>query len=116
MLKLNINRLLATHYIKTPVGHLMKYRIGRNTTYRLLNNKFSALRISHIERLCYAFKCTPNDLFEWIPPEGEAHVEENPLRELIRKDEESIRSMLAKLSQSELEMISGKIKEMIKKE
>ncbi len=35
--------------------------------HRLLTNKTKRLALTHINIICKAINCTPNELFEWVP-------------------------------------------------
>jgi DNA-binding Xre family transcriptional regulator len=77
MLKYNLERLLIQRGIgENPLSYLMKHGFSRGQASRLLNNKVSSIQPENIEKLCYTFKCTPNDLMEWTP-KNEQHLKEN---------------------------------------
>lgn len=109
MLKLNLERLFTLYNVTKPVGFLMSKGFTGQTAARLINGTARTLKPSQIEALCYAFKCTPNDLFEWKPSDSMNHPEEHPLHELIRPEAPSITKILAKYSAAELEKLAKQI-------
>jgi DNA-binding Xre family transcriptional regulator len=76
MLKFNLKNILGLRGIEKPIGFLVKTGLGYPTAHKLLKAANVSLRIGHIQQLCVALNCTPNDLFEWKPdantilPEG----------------------------------------------
>jgi DNA-binding Xre family transcriptional regulator len=71
MLKYNIKNLMKLRGITHPSAYLMKHGFGRGTAVRIAAEKMTGISPSHIERLCYALKCLPNDLFYWTADKGE---------------------------------------------
>ena len=83
MLKYNIARLFKVKGISKPIPYLIKAGFKRNAASRLLNKGEITLKVKQIETICLALKCTPNDLFEWIPDKPELINGNNPLCKLI---------------------------------
>ena len=115
MLKLNIQRILAGRAIDRPYTYLLEQGFSRSLATRLNTGKIKHLKLSDIERLCLLFRCTPNELLEWIPADKEAGVESQPLRDLIRVNPKvNIRAVLSELPYAQIaemeELISEKAK------
>ncbi len=83
MLQYNLKRLFQLKGISRPVVFLVNAGFTRGIATRLANNTTLNVSPSHIEKLCIAFKCTPNDLMEWTPDKPEQVNENNPLCGLI---------------------------------
>lgn len=109
MLKLNLDRLFTLYNITKPIGFLSNNGFNANTAMRLTNGTIKTLKPSQIESLCIAFRCTPNDLFEWTPAEKIVHPEEMALSQLIREEAPSITRILQKFSAAELEQLAKTI-------
>jgi DNA-binding Xre family transcriptional regulator len=108
MLVLNLKRVFAIRAVEKPSGFMVKRGISRQTTYNLLNQESSLVRIEHIGILCRELNCTPNDLFEW---EGGANSlpETHSLNALRRtQNARGIKEMMRELP---LEKVESLIKE-----
>jgi hypothetical protein len=70
----------------------------------ILNGKVAELKLRHIERLCKGLKCTPNDLFEWIPDEGKTE-QGFPLTGLRRDKKMDMQKTMERFTMEELERI-----------
>ncbi len=65
MLKFNPKRILGLRGIGKPVGFLVRMGFDYPQASRFLKAASPSVKIKHIEQLCIALNCTPNDLFEW---------------------------------------------------
>ncbi|CAN5392224.1 hypothetical protein BH10ACI1_BH10ACI1_07120 [soil metagenome] len=65
MLKFNPKRIFGLRGIEQPVGFLVKMGFNYPQASKFLNRDNPMIKLRHIERLCIALNCTPNDLFEW---------------------------------------------------
>jgi DNA-binding Xre family transcriptional regulator len=108
MLALNLKRVFALRGIEKPSGFMFKHGINRQTTYNLLRQETSVVKIEHIELLCRLLKCTPNDLFEW---EGGADSlsANHPLNDLKRN--QTVQSIKEMIKDIPLEKMENLIKE-----
>ena len=70
MLKLHLEPLFKVHSIVDPLTFLIKIGFSPQTAKNILAKESKALKYHQIECLCVALKCTPNDLFAFIPKEG----------------------------------------------
>ncbi|QQS36692.1 MAG: helix-turn-helix transcriptional regulator [Ignavibacteriales bacterium] len=67
MLTYNLNKLFAQRAIKNKIAFLTKNGFDKQTAARIIRNKFSALKLTQIEKLCLALHCTPNDIIQYTP-------------------------------------------------
>jgi DNA-binding Xre family transcriptional regulator len=84
MLVFNLTRILALRGIDTPYAFLVKGGFHRTIAANLSNNRTVNIKITHLEKICRALNCTPNDLFEWRADEQNALGENHALNQLKR--------------------------------
>ncbi|MEY3679119.1 MAG: hypothetical protein RI924_1260 [Bacteroidota bacterium] len=85
MLKLNLNSLFSERGISEPCIYLIKQGIPRHTAHRILRGEPTQLHFRHIETLCKALVCTPNDLLQYIPWKDDQLSDKHPLNQLKRQ-------------------------------
>ena len=100
MLKLNIKRLLDLRGISKPSTFLKRWGFNYYSSSAIFRGKVVQLKVSQIEKLCLAFKCTPNELFEWV---GDGNVNENPLCSLKRDEKLNTNELMKSIPLAELE-------------
>ena len=83
MLKYNLLKVLSSRGITNPVSYLQKNGFSQRTAYKIANDQFRRISLDLIERLCLVFRCTPNDLIEWVPGSKINLNEDIPLKKLI---------------------------------
>ena len=95
MLKFNPKRIFELRGIEKPVGFLVKLGFDYPQASRFLQARSPMLKIRHIERLCVALNCTPNDLFEWSAGKDEFLPDAHSLK-ILEKDAsaKSLREMV----------------------
>ncbi len=86
MLVYNFDRVFKAKGIERPFTFLCKAGFSTNFATRVKNNQVKQLRMSILERLCEALKCTPNDLMEWRPDKDAEISGTHPLEELRRTE------------------------------
>lgn len=84
MLVFNLSRVLALRGVAKPFAFLQKKGLYRTIASKLINNRPVNIKISHIDIICRALNCTPNDLFEWKPEEPDTIGENHALKALVR--------------------------------
>jgi DNA-binding Xre family transcriptional regulator len=84
MLVFNLTRVLNLRGIDAPFAFLVKIGLTRSIAYNLTNYKVANIKIAHLEKLCRALNCTPNDLFDWKPDANETLAESHSLKSLKR--------------------------------
>lgn len=82
MLSFNLKPVFKARGIDRPFTFLYKAGFSRNTAHNLLNSKSVTFHLKHIERLCAALNCTPNDVLLWEPDANVHLPEDHPLNEL----------------------------------
>lgn len=82
MLSLNLTPIFKARGIERPYTFLVKAGLTYHTVTKILNNNTSSIRFDHIELLCKALICEPNDLFQYTP--GNTQLpDRHPLNNLI---------------------------------
>ena len=109
MLTFNFNRLFKERLINKPIGFLMKHGLGPNVASNIVHKKAKTLTPAHIEKLCIAFRCTPNDLFEFTPTPGSEIPDDHPLNKLKKSDAPPLSEIIQNLSIEQLKIISETI-------
>ena len=82
------------------------------TAHKYKNGKVEHIRLDHIEKLCVALHCTPNDILEWAPNDLLDDHPEHPLQKLRKSAKKiEINKMLSKLSLEKLEEVEKMLAE-----
>jgi hypothetical protein len=104
MLVINLERLFKARNISQAYKFLVNAGFVPFIAHKYKNSKVVQIRLDHIERLCIALNCTPNDLFEWFPDDLLDNRDDHPLHVIRKRDKKiEINKILAKLSLSQLE-------------
>lgn len=82
MLIFNLTRVLDLRGIDNPTGFLLRHGFLRKTASNLANDRVLHIKVAHLEKLCRALNCTPNDLFEWRADDKDAIAESHSLKSL----------------------------------
>lgn len=69
-LYLNVGRLLRQRQVKKLNRELVRMGFSQMEAQRLLSPQRKAFRLTMLTRLCEAFHCLPNELFDFEGPEG----------------------------------------------
>ncbi|MCF8258475.1 MAG: helix-turn-helix transcriptional regulator [Flavobacteriales bacterium] len=67
---LNVERLLRLRQVKKPRRELMRMGFTASEAQRLLSSDRKGVRVKVLTRLCEAFQCLPNELYDFEGPEG----------------------------------------------
>lgn len=115
MLQYNLKGVMRLRGIERPHRFLVNAGFSRHTASRLLDMKCQKIFAEHVDKLCTALICTPNDLFVWTPDKGVVYADDFPMKTLANKDTgESLMSALDKMPLDKLkevsEMVLGKDK------
>lgn len=86
MLTYDLKPILKMRGIERPHNFLVKAGISRHTASRILDGECETIRARHIELLCTALLCEPNDLFVWVPDKNVTYPEDFPLKKLEKKE------------------------------
>jgi len=66
--------------------------IAVNNLSILKTNKARAIRFSTLDLLCRVLQCTPGELLEYLPGEGEPDMADEPFEEAVKPDEQSTKA------------------------
>ena len=65
MLKNNLSKIMGEQRIK--ISELVRIsEISRSTIDRIYYNETKTISLHTLDRLCWALKCTPSELFEYV--------------------------------------------------
>ncbi|HBX46233.1 MAG TPA: hypothetical protein DEG28_10170, partial [Porphyromonadaceae bacterium] len=71
MLYYNLKPIMKLRGISHPYSFLVNAGFSPKIAQKISGGTMRSLRMSHVERLCLALMCEPNDLLAWKPnPEG----------------------------------------------
>ena len=105
-LKLNLKELFITRGIRHPYSEMSKLGISHAVIHSLISGTQVLLKIVHVEKICLALRCTPNDLFRWAPLQGANVPQSHPLHSLNRTlTEASLSTELAEMSLDHLRVL-----------
>ncbi len=111
MLTLNLDPIFKARGIDRPYNFLVKAGLTPHSTSTILNSSTRTFRLDHIELLCKALFCEPNDLLYWTPDNGEKFAENFPLNKLNKIDNtQDWKKSLATMPLNELKEITKHIK------
>lgn len=85
MLIFKLSRIFALRGIDKPFAFLVRHGLLRATASNLVNDRVLNVKVAHLEIVCRALNCTPNDLFEWKPDEAKPLPENHSLNSLKRE-------------------------------
>ena len=106
MLILDIHTLCRLHNEPNARAYLTRKGFSYWVAHKFANSKTKSISLEDLERLCKVFKCTPNDLFEWMPDDTTDNSPDNPLA-LLKK--EKIEIKLSELPISKLKELAKSI-------
>lgn len=84
MLAFNFKRIFLIKGIKYPVTWLMQRGFSDKFASGVANDRYKRMNLADVERLCYVFQCTPNDLLEWTPKKEDEDVTTHFMSPLFR--------------------------------
>lgn len=87
MIFVNIQPIFKARGIEQPSKFLIKNGITRNVTYALVSGQTRNIKLDHIEKLCRALNCEPNDLFQFKEHTNDTLPKNHPLFNLKRNEE-----------------------------
>lgn len=86
MLSYNLKQVMLARGIDRPHRFLVKAGFSRHTASRLLDMRCQKIFAEHVDKLCAALLCTPNDLFVWVPDKGVVYPDDYPMKALLQQD------------------------------
>ena len=111
MLKYNLKEILSARGVTKSYSYLVRAGIPAFAASQMVTGKLKMIKLDHIEKLCRALYCTPNDLLVWIP--GDALLPDNhPLTKLKRSDElHQVSEAIKTLPLDELKKLASNIEQ-----
>ena len=109
MLKYNFQKVFEARLITKPVGFLMKIGFNKDAASNIARNRIKFFSTAHLQKLCIALKCTPNDLFEWVPASDSELPPEHPLNSLNRTNSTNLSEIIKNLSLEEINSLTKKL-------
>lgn len=82
MITLNLNTIFKARGITYPNSFLIKSGISRNVASALATGQTRNIKLDHIEKLCRALNCEPNDLFKFQADANDPLSKDHPLFKL----------------------------------
>lgn len=79
MLKYNFKRMFKARGIERPHSFLQQSGFSSSFATKVVRNRCGCLNPRELEKLCIVLYCTPTDLMEWVPEEGQIVDESHPL-------------------------------------
>ena len=67
MLQWNFKKVFTARNVVKPYTWLVSQGISRGVASRMSTGKTDKISLKHLEKLCLALNCSPNDLLEWEP-------------------------------------------------
>lgn len=110
MLIYNVHAICKARGIKQPYTFLVKSGISRRTAGRILNNETGSMVLKHVEIICSALNCEPNDLVVWVPDKNVVYRDDFALKRLQKKDMgEELLNALATMPLDKLKEVSDMV-------
>jgi DNA-binding Xre family transcriptional regulator len=89
MLTLNLTPIFNARGITRPHAFLVKNGFSNFSASRLINGETVVFRLDHMEKLCNALVCEPNDLLLFTPDKNKQYAPNHPLLKLAKDDSAS---------------------------
>ncbi|MBI4930163.1 MAG: helix-turn-helix transcriptional regulator [Bacteroidetes bacterium] len=110
MLKLDIDKHCRARNLPNTAAYLRQNGISHWVSHQLANNQKLSIGFYDLEQLCVIFKCTPDDLFEWIPDTAEEEKNTRHPLAFLKKGK-NISDDISNLSFAQLKEITKIIRE-----
>ena len=115
MLTFNLSHLFKARDIPRPSQFLAQMGFSPNTATKFKLGRANMLNLAHVEKLCIALKCTPNDLLEWTPSKDQPDTPDHPLAPLRHRNKAAeIVQLINTLNYDKLTEIEAAIKNISK--
>lgn len=105
MFYLNVMPVIRARHIVSPHSFLVKAGISSHTAQLILHGGKKNIQMKHIEMLCRALYCEPNDLFLWVPDNDEQLPASHPLYKL--QEQVSVKDWKKALATMPLEQLKN---------
>ncbi|MFZ1805630.1 MAG: helix-turn-helix transcriptional regulator [Cyclobacteriaceae bacterium] len=104
MLKFELQSLMESREVQDSLSFLVKAGFNYHTAHRLLRTNSRSIRMDHVEQLCIALNCTPDDLLVWEAPKSMSNLSKHPLKKLTNRQRKgSILPKIKSLPQDKLD-------------
>jgi DNA-binding Xre family transcriptional regulator len=103
MFILNVKRILRLRGIEKHYKYLLGLGFVPATANILLSSTAQRVTLEHLERLCLALNCTPNDLIEWQPNNTQAVAATHSINGLKKRN---LNAMLSEVPVDKFEQIA----------
>lgn len=112
MLKWNFTRMCKMRGIEKPYSFFIKLGISHTVASNMATNKTDKILLRHLNTVCIALNCTPDDLMEWIPG-SKAQDKPNTALFTLKPDTKSddAAALLRALPASKLEELAKLLRE-----
>lgn len=111
MLKFNLEPLFALRNITKKQNLLRKQGISLYSAIHIINGTIHKISLVDIERLCLAFNCTPNDLFDFTPSENSKLPSDHPLHSLTKQPLPNVKALMETLPYEKARELISRIDE-----
>lgn len=102
MLQWKVKELLAEKGYPHPHKWMLNCKLNNTTAYKILNNKQQRVDLKHLNAICEAAYCTPNDLFVWQPKVEAQYPPTHPLQALRSRTITNISQKLKTMSAEQI--------------
>ncbi len=110
MLNLDLQHIFKARGIDKPYTFLVKAGFTPHTATSICSNSTRVFKLDHIELLCKALVCEPNDLLSFTADKGEVLQSDHPLLKLQHTEiEQNWRQTLATIPYKQLKELSKTI-------
>lgn len=89
MLYLNLHHIFKIRQIERPYTFLVKIGIAPHTATKILSSNVHTMRLNHIELICKALYCEPNDLLVFHQEPNNPLPATHPLLNLLPTNEDT---------------------------
>lgn len=112
MLIINLKRVMRLRGVEKRSKLLVALGMAPATARNFLAGDAQRIQLEHLEKICLALNCTPNDLFEWHPsPPQNINPETRALNKLNRQGED-LGQLLGSLPLEKFEQIMDIMQEL----
>ena len=110
MLNLDLQHIFEARGIDKPYAFLVKAGFTAHTATSICSSSTRAFKLDHIELLCKALVCEPNDLLSFTADKNEVLQADHPLLKLQHSNtEQNWRKTLATIPYNQLKELSKTI-------
>ena len=106
MLYFDFSSMFKLRGISNPYRLLIQNGIAPKTAQNLVHSPVKTIRLEHLEIICRALNCTPNDVIRYKADEAKPLAEDHALKKIENKIDVSVTDMLKKISLEQLQQIA----------